>query len=232
MVSNAARIPLFQDPGTEFRYGIHATILGKLIEVWAERPFEEFLREEFLLRLDMNSTMFWAGGTDKDRLAVVYRPTNGQLTSYQIESIPYTIRPRLMEGGVGLLSTVGDFVNFSQMILDGGVFQGERILQKETVDLIYQNAVPDQAMPIGSGGYWAGSGWTWGGFNLVLDPETYSYPISQGAIWWDGSAGTRFFIDPVQNTVIVIMGQISPSRGGGFRENFAELVDSAIVERR
>ena len=232
MVSNAARIPLFQDPGTEFRYGIHATILGKLIEVWAERPFEEFLREEFLLRLDMNSTMFWAGGTDKDRLAVVYRPTNGQLTSYQIESIPYTIRPRLMEGGVGLLSTVGDFVNFSQMILDGGVFQGERILQKETVDLIYQNAVPDQAMPIGSGGYWAGSGWTWGGFNLVLDPETYSYPISQGAIWWDGSAGTRFFIDPVQNTVIVIMGQVSPSRGGGFRENFAELVDSAIVERR
>ena len=232
MVSNAARIPLFQDPGTEFRYGIHATILGKLIEVWAERPFEEFLREEFLLRLDMNSTMFWAGGADKDRLAVVYRPTNGQLTSYQIESIPYTIRPRLMEGGVGLLSTVGDFVNFSQMILDGGVFQGERILQKETVDLIYQNAVPDQAMPIGSGGYWAGSGWTWGGFNLVLDPETYSYPISQGAIWWDGSAGTRFFIDPVQNTVIVIMGQISPSRGGGFRENFAELVDSAIVERR
>ena len=232
MVSNAARIPLFQDPGTEFRYGIHATILGKLIEVWAERPFEEFLREEFLLRLDMNSTMFWAGGTDKDRLAVVYRPTNGQLTSYQIESIPYTMRPRLMEGGVGLLSTVGDFVNFSQMILDGGVFQGERILQKETVDLIYQNAVPDQAMPIGSGGYWAGSGWTWGGFNLVLDPETYSYPISQGAIWWDGSAGTRFFIDPVQNTVIVIMGQVSPSRGGGFRENFAELVDSAIVERR
>ena len=65
MVSNAARIPLFQDPGTEFRYGIHATILGKLIEVWAERPFEEFLREEFLLRLDMNSTMFGQVGLIK-----------------------------------------------------------------------------------------------------------------------------------------------------------------------
>ena len=48
MVDNAARVPLFHDPGTEFRYGIHATIIGKLIEVWAERPFEEFLQEDDL----------------------------------------------------------------------------------------------------------------------------------------------------------------------------------------
>ncbi len=232
MVENTARIPLFQDPGTEFRYGIHATVLGKLIEVWADRPFEEFLREELLLRLNMNSTMFWASGSDQDRLAVVYRPTNGELLPYQIETIPYTMQPRLIECGVGLLSSVGDFVNFSQMILDGGMFLGERILQQETVDLIYANAVPGQAMPIGTSGYWAGSGWTWGGFNLVLDPNAYSYPVSEGTIWWDGSAGTRYFIDPIQNTVIVIMAQVSPSRGGGFRENFSRLVDAAIVERR
>ncbi len=232
MTANAARIPLFEDPGTVFRYGIHATILGKLIEVWADRPFEEFLQEELLNRLDMRSTMFWADADDRDRLTLVYRPTDGRLAPYQIESIPYTMEPRLIEGGVGLLSTVGDFINFSQMILDGGMFQGERILQQETVDMIFENAVPEQAMPIGSSGYWAGSGWTWGGFNLVLDADTYSYPISEGTIWWDGSAGTRFFIDPVQNTAIVIMAQVSPSRGGGFRENFSELVDAAITERR
>ncbi|MDD9891310.1 MAG: serine hydrolase [Gammaproteobacteria bacterium] len=231
MIENAARIPLFEDPGTVFRYGIHATILGKLIEVWANRPFEEFLREGLLYRLDMQSTMFWAGADDRDRLAVVYRPTDGQLQPYQIETIPYTMEPRLIEGGVGLLSTVGDFVNFSQMILDGGMYRGERILQQETVDMIFTNAVPEEAMPIGSNGYWAGSGWTWGGFNLVLDADAYSYPISEGTIWWDGSAGTRFFIDPVQNTVIVIMAQVSPSRGGGFRENFSELIDAAIIDR-
>lgn len=87
-------------------------------------------------------------------------------------------------------------------------------------------------MPIGTNGYWAGSGWTWGGFNLVLDTSAYSFPVSEGTIWWDGSAGTRYFIDPVQNMVIVIMGQVSPSRGGGFRENFSQLVDAAITERR
>ena len=231
MVENTARIPLFQDPGTEFRYGIHATILGKLIEVWAGRPFEKFLYEELLQRLDMDSTMFWASGSDEDRLAVVYRPANGRLLPYQVESIPYTEQPRLIEGGVGLLSTVSDYLNFSQMILDGGVFRGERILQEDTADLIFENAVPEQAMPIGKNGYWTGSGWTWGGFNLVLDPSAYSFPVSEGTIWWDGSAGTRYFIDPVQNTVIVIMAQISPSSGGGFRENFSELIDIAITER-
>ena len=112
MVENAARVPLFQDPGTEFRYGIHATIIGKLIEVWAERPFEEFLQEELLQRLNMQGTKFWASGSDRDRLATVYRPTNGELLRYQIESIPFTMRPQLIEGGVGLLSSVMDFVNF------------------------------------------------------------------------------------------------------------------------
>jgi CubicO group peptidase (beta-lactamase class C family) len=232
MVSNAAQIPLFQDPGTEFRYGIHATILGKLIEVWSGRPLLEFLEEELLSKLNMNSTMFWAAGDDQDRLAELYRPVNGELNPYQIEDVPYTERPRLIEGGVGLLSSVGDFVNFSQMILDGGVFEERRILAPEVAELVYENAVPQAAMPIGNTGYWAGSGWTWGGFNLVIDADAYNFPVSEGTIWWDGSAGTRYFIDRQQDIIIVIMAQVSPSSGGGFRENFSRLVDASILERR
>ena len=232
MVDNAARVPLFHDPGTAFRYGIHATILGKLVEVWAGQPFEDYLRENVFLPLEMNSTMFWAEGDDVDRLAELYRPTDGRLLPYRIEAVPWTMRPRLIEGGVGLLSTVMDFVNFSQMILDRGEFNGRQLLQPETAELLYQNGVPAAAMPIGDSGYWAGSGWTLGGFNLVMDPSTYSWPVSEGTIWWDGSAGTRYFIDPRQNMITVIMAQVSPSRGGGFRENFTRLVDAAIVERR
>lgn len=232
MVSNAARVPLFYDPGTQFNYGIHATILGKLIEVWSGRPFEEYLAEELFQPLAMNSTMFWAEGEDAERLASLYRPTDGRLLPYQIESVPWTMRPRLIEGGVGLLSSVMDFMHFSQMVLNRGSLFGNQILSPEVADLMYENAVPDQAMPIGERGYWRGSGWTLGGFNLVMDPDTYSYPVSEGTIWWDGSAGTRYFIDPQQNMIMVIMAQVSPSSGGGFRENFKTLVDAAIVERR
>ena len=201
------------------------------MEVWSGQSFEDYLKEELLAPLAMDSTMFWASGDDLERLAVVYRPTDGRLLPYQIETIPFTMRPRLIEGGVGLLSTVMDYMNFSQMILDGGMHNGNRVLQQATVDLMFQNAVPAQAMPIGNSGYWVGSGWTFGGFNLVMDSSAYNFPVSEGTIWWDGSAGTRYFIDPVQNTVIVIMAQVWPSSGGGFRENFSRLVDAAISAR-
>ena len=232
MTSNAARIPLFQDPGTQFRYGIHATILGKLIEVWSEQPFEEYLQENILNPLEMSSTMFWAEGGDASRLAELYRPNNGRLDPYKIESVSWTSRPTLIEGGVGLLSSVSDFLNFSQMVLDNGKFKGRPVLSEKTAALMYVNAVPDQAMPIGNRGYWLGSGWTLGGFNLVMNPAEYNFPVSKGTIWWDGSAATRFFVDSIESTVIVIMAQISPSSGGGFREIFSEMIDKAIIERR
>ena len=212
MVSKAAQVPLFQDPGTEFRYGIHATIIGKLIEVWSGQPFEEYLQQNLLAPLGMTSTLFWAEGNDADRLAQLYRPEAGELSPYAIETVPWTQRPVLVEGGVGLLSSVPDYVRFSQMILDRGKIPGteERILSEATAALIYENAVPEAAMPIGDSRYWLGSGWSLGGFNVVLDPSTYAYPVSKSTIWWDGSAGTRFFIDPIEGTVIVIMEQVSP----------------------
>ena len=142
------------------------------------------------------------------------------------------MKPKLIEGGVGLLSSGMDYMRVSQLVLNRGVLNGNRLLSASTAGLIYKNAVPDQAMPIGDSGYWLGSGWTLGGFNLVIDSSAYNFPVSEGTIWWDGSAGTRYFIDPVQGTVIVIMAQISPSRGGGFREDFTLLVDAAIAERR
>ena len=234
MVAKAAATPLFQDPGTQFRYGIHATIIGKLIEVWSGQAFEDYLQEAVLDPLQMDSTVFWVEGEAAARLAQLYRPTQGQLKPYAIESVPWTERPALIEGGVGLLSTVPDFIKFSQMVLDRGKIPGtdRRLLTEDTAELMYANAVPDAAMPIGDSRYWLGSGWSLGGFNVVLDSSTYAYPVSEGTIWWDGSAGTRFFIDPVQNTVLVIMGQVSPSSGGGFRENFSRLVDAAITDRR
>ena len=232
MASNAARIPLFHDPGSAFRYGIHATILGKLVEVWSGQPLDEYLNERLFGPLGMDSTMFWAEGADAGRLAVVYRPADGRLNPYQIEQTPWTSRPPLIEGGVGLLSTVPDFMRFSQMMLNLGELDGRRVLAPETAELIYRNAVPDAAMPIGTSGYWLGSGWTLGGFNLVMDASAYNFPVSNGVIWWDGSAATRYFIDPNEDMVMVIMSQVSPSRGGGFRENFKRLVVESIIQRR
>jgi len=232
MTDNAARVPLFSDPGTEFRYGISATILGRIVEIVTGMPFEDYLERSLFGPLGMTDTVFWADPSRVDRLAKVYRPTDGRLVPHQIETVPFTEQPRLIEGGVGLLSTVMDFLRFSQMLLNGGELNGIRVLDESTVEQIFANAVPDHVLPLNTRGYWVGSGWSLGGFNVVMDNSTYNFPVSNGTIWWDGSAGTRYFVDREQNMVIVIMAQVSPSSGNGFRENFKRLVEDAVVERR
>ncbi|PCH62889.1 MAG: hypothetical protein COC19_02280 [SAR86 cluster bacterium] len=232
MVSNAARVPLFEQPGTRFRYGISATILGRLIEVWSGLSLEEFLQSRLYGPTGMTDTLFWANSEQAERLAQLYRPTDGKLIPYQIETIPFTQNPTLREGGVGLLSTMADYLRFSQMILNRGELNGRRVMAADTVELMFANAIPDSVLPIGSRGYMAGSGWTLGGFNIAMDISQYDHPVSEGTIWWDGSAGTRYWIDDQQEMVIVIMAQISPSRGNSFRENFKRLVDGAITERQ
>ncbi|MDA1094389.1 MAG: serine hydrolase [Acidobacteria bacterium] len=230
MVDNAARVPLFEDPGTRFRYGISTTILGRLVEVWSGQPFETFLQARVLDPLGMTDTVFWADGERATRLTSVYRPDRESdvLRPYAIEEVPFTERPTLIEGGVGLLSSVMDYVRFAQMFLNGGTLKGARVLKADTVALMTRNHLPETLMPIGDG-YMAGSGWGLG-FNVVLDDSAYPFPVGQDEYWWDGSSGTRFSIDPEHGIVTVIMAAISPAHGNGFREEFKELVYGALVD--
>ena len=230
---NAARVPLFEDPGTAFRYGLSATVLGRLVEVVAGMPYDEFLQQRVFDPLGMKDTVFWVDPSRVDRLATVYRPAaDGTLRPHEMEEIPFTEKVPLVEGGVGLVSSTLDFARFSQLFLNGGELFGERILQPETVQLMMENAVADELLPLEDSGYMAASGWTLGGFAYALDPARYDHTVSLGEVWWDGSAGTRFWIDPVQGIVTVIMAQISPASGQGFREEFKNGVYEAIAERR
>ena len=130
MVDNAARVPLFEDPGTRFRYGISTSMLGRLIEIWSDMPLERFLEERVFEPLGMTDTVFWADGERADRLATVYRPdtASGELYPYAIEEVPFTERPTLIEGGVGLLSSTMDFLRFSQLFLNEGELDGIKVL--------------------------------------------------------------------------------------------------------
>ena len=230
MVSNAARVPLFEDPGTRWRYGISTTILGRLVEVWSGMPFERFLRERVFEPLGMTDTVFRVDPSRAHRFGPAYRPgPDGELRPYAIEAVPFTEAPTLIEGGVGLVSTVRDYLRFAQMFLNGGELDGVRVIEPETVATMTVNRVPDALLPIGFGNPQPGRGWTLG-FCVVMDADASPLPVSAGTFWWDGSSGTRFFIDPVRDMVTVIMGAASPAYGNGFREGFTEAVYSAIVD--
>ena len=230
MVGNAARVPLFEDPGTRWRYGISTTILGRLVEVWSGMPFDEFLRERVFDPLGMTDTVFRVDPSRADRFGPAYRPgPDGELRPYAIEEVPFTAQPALIEGGVGLVSTVRDYLRFSQMFLNAGELDGVRVLQPSTVALMTVNRVPDALLPIGFGNPQPGRGWTLG-FCVVMDADASPLPVSEGTFWWDGSSGTRFFIDPVEDMVTVIMGAASPAYGNGFQEAFTAAVYAAIVD--
>ena len=122
-----------------------------------------------------------------------------------------------------------DFLHFSQMFLNRGELDGRRVLRPETVEMMTVNRVPDALLPLNRRSL--GRGWTLG-FSVVMDAREFSYPMNDGEFWWDGSAGTRFWIDPVEDMVTIVMAQLSPAGGRGFREEFKTGVYEAIIEKR
>jgi CubicO group peptidase (beta-lactamase class C family) len=135
-----------------------------------------------------------------------------------LEEIPFTERSELLEGAVGLVSTVPDYLRFAQMLLNGGELDGVRILSAETVETITANGLSDDVLAARPGG----SGWGLGNVNVSM--------AAGGGYGWDGSAGTVFFNDPATDTVIVLMWQNSPANPGSLRQRLQALVREAIVD--
>ncbi len=229
VVDNVAALPLFEDPGTGYRYGLHAEVLGRVIEVVSGQDIQTFFRQRIFDPLGMSDTVFYVDPSRAERLATVYRAdASGRLQAHEMEAIPVTEPRALASSGVGLVSSTMDFLRFSQLFLDNGRVNGQQLVSPAVVSMMAENAVPDALLPIGSRGYWLGSGWSLGGMAVVMDADTYNHNVNEGEYWWDGSAGTRFWIDPHENMVTIIMAQVSPASGNGFREQFKTLVYDAI----
>ncbi len=225
-IENVVAVPLMEDPGTRFRYGVSSTVLGAVVEAASGQRFDEFLQDRVLGPLGMTETVFWAGPGRSDRLTTVYRQAdNGDLVPYQIEEVPFTVRPELLEGAVGLLSTVPDFVSLSQMLLNGGELADERILEEGTVASLISNGLSDAVLATRRGGM----GWGLANVSVVLDPSSMGYPTSLGEYGWDGSAGTIFWVNPAEELVIVLMWQSAPANPESLRQQVKALVHEAII---
>ena len=216
-VTKITRAPLMEDPGMRFRYSEGTTVLGRLVEIWSGKPFDVFLAERVFTPLGMTETGFQVRPDQRARLATVYQPARGGgLTPFEIEpEVPFTERPALLEGAVGLVSTVPDFLRFSQMLLNRGELNGERILAAKTVDAMTVNGLPDAVLKLRGGT----RGWGLGNVDVAIDTGEYG---------WDGSAGTIFTIDPRRELITVLMWQSVPADPGGLRARFKALVDRAV----
>jgi CubicO group peptidase (beta-lactamase class C family) len=226
-IANLVRVPLMEDPGTRYRYSEGTTVLGRLVEIWSGKPFEVFLDERIFRPLRMTSTTFWAATPDhRARLTTVYGPApGGGLTQIDTETLPFTERPTLIEGAVGLLSTVPDYVRFSQMLLNKGELDGVRILSAKTVETMTRNGLSEAVQKTRG----ESIGWGLANVQVVLNP-TAGDAANVGEYGWDGTAGTIFWVDPGKDLLAVLMTQSVPSNPDQIRQRFKAIVQQAIVD--
>jgi CubicO group peptidase (beta-lactamase class C family) len=226
-IGNLVRVPLMEDPGTRYRYSESLTVVGRLVEIWSGKPFEVFLDERIFRPLHMTDTTFWAGTPDqRARLTTVYGPgRDGQLVRVETESVPFTERPTLIEGAIGLLSTVPDYLRFAQMLLNKGELDDVRLLPAKTVDMMTANGLSESIQKARGGSM----GWGLANVNVQLPSASNSAHV--GEYGWDGTAGTIFWVDPATETVTVLMTQSSPANPDQIRQRFKAIVDQAIVGR-
>lgn len=221
-VAKIAQAPLMEDPHTRFRYSEATTVLGRLVEVWSGRPLDAFLETRIFTPLGMTDTVFVVGPDRRDRLATVYGPApGGGLVPVEMEAVPFTV-PALQEGAVGLVSSVPDFVRFSQMLLNRGSLGGTRLLKADTVARMTANGLPPEVLKA------RGGVMGWGLGNVDVRMEASGSGANVGEFGWDGTGGTIFWVDPVSETVVVLMTQSVPANPGGIRQNFKAVVQRAV----
>lgn len=226
-IDKIVRVPLMEDPGTRYRYSEGTTVLGRLVEIWSGRSFDAFLQERILTPLRMVDTGFHVRPDQRSRFTTVYAWKAGApLAPTELEPIvPFTARPALLEGAVGLVSTVPDFLRFSQMLAGGGALDGVRILPPQTVAMMVENGLSEAVLTARRGPM----GWGLANVNVLMNAGGVNYPARPGEYGWDGSAGTIFWIDPADQLITILMTQSQPANPDGLRQRFKSLVHQALV---
>jgi CubicO group peptidase (beta-lactamase class C family) len=213
-VASLGSLPLLHQPGEVWEYSLGYDVLGRVIEVASGQTFDQFLQTRLFAPLRMVDTGFSVPENKLNRLVAVPGAQPPPLSDGDVGK-PQTF----FSGGGGIVSTVPDFLRFSQMLLNGGELEGARILRAETVRLMLTNSMLSD---IHFAGHEAGPdyGTGWGlGFAIRTNPDFSLIPGAVGSFNWQGSWGTFFSVDPVQKLILIMMMQRVQYRDNGFYFN-------------
>ena len=216
-----AQLPLKFNPGSQWHYSIAVDITGVVIERLSGQSFDQYLQDNIFTPLGMEDTFFAVPDDKAARFLPNHfiDPKTSKLTQIP-EEAGQAMRDyknvTLFSGGGGLVSSTMDYMRFAEAMRNGGSLQGKRILGPKTVKYMASNHLPASIVSGGSGeqptlgqplrGFGFGLG-----FGLVTDPVAGGVMGSAGEFNWGGAAGTVFWIDPVEELVVVGMIQLMGS---------------------
>jgi CubicO group peptidase (beta-lactamase class C family) len=231
-VKRLASVPLHFSPGDHWEYSLGVDVLGRLVEVISGKTLDEFFRTRIFEPLEMKDTYFYLPANKVERLATAYTyyadkglnrfpdvPITEDSFSYSAD-YPYRGPRKLFSGGAGLVSTASDYARFCQMMLDGGKAGSERLLSRQSIELMTQ----DQLGKISST-YAFGFGFEINGVKAPLAELG-----SPGEYDWGGFFYTAFQIDPKEQMIVISMAQLHPTGGLNLDSEIRVLAHQAIID--
>jgi CubicO group peptidase (beta-lactamase class C family) len=240
MMTLLSEIPLMNQPGSQFRYSVGPDVALRLVEIISGMSADDYLEQRIFEPLGMESSGYVADSDNAHRLGPVHWLKDGELAPINDEygkpdggflvqpwSVNnYTLDHEYKGGSLGLLSTAEDYWRFAQTLLNGGELEDQRILGSGTVDFMRRNHLTAQQRPSYSQDEGFGLG-----FSVVEDPAGVGYPSNEGNYYWSGAAATLFWIDPVEEIVVIGMTQHRGAPGSdSIRGELSALVYGALTE--
>jgi methyl acetate hydrolase len=212
----AMKVPLARDPGTRWEYSTSIDFAGRAVEAASGIRLDRYFQDHLLGPLGMTDTAFRIGDAQRTRLVPVHRRADDGSLAPMVFEIKQD--PEFHAGGGGLYGTAPDYIKFTQMMLNGGAGNGNRVLKPETVALMGQNHIGDLSMtklpaaiPTSSNevDLYPGMEKKWG-LSFMINTEPTPEGRSAGSLSWAGLANTYYWIDPVRDVTGVIMMQVLP----------------------
>jgi CubicO group peptidase (beta-lactamase class C family) len=205
MLRKLADIPLLFQPGTTFNYSVSTDVLGHVLERVAGKGLDRILEEMIFTPLGMKDTSFWVASDKLGRLA---QPFTNDPDPWIFKWLDVSKPPKRFSGGAGLAGTANDYHRFAQMVANGGVLDGARLLSPKTV----QYMISDH-LGIGGGGpiakgpaYLPGDGYGFGlGFAVRVADGLSNLIGTRGDAHWGGITGPAFWIDQKEGLVAILM---------------------------
>ena len=212
-VQRLAKLPLVYQPGTTWDYSHSVDVLGRVIEVISGKSLYQFEKERLLDPLGMKETAFYV--TDPAKKSLVAEPfPNDRKIGNDAEMGDPRVVQKWESGGGGMVSTIGDYSRFAQMILNGGTLDGKRYLSPKTIAYMGSNHIGPGSGVVPGPYYLPGPGFGFGlGFAVRTDAGVSANEGSVGEMNWSGAGGTTFWVDRQENMFVVFMAQTITQRG-------------------
>lgn len=204
-------IPLQFHPDSTWMYGLSADILGAVVEVASGMKYGEFLKKNIFEPLDMRDTNFYVPEEKQHRLAKAYQTVGKELQLFTEDHLVISnsmqCPPAYEAGGAGLVSTIDDYARFAQMLLNGGILEGVRILSPATVEFMTTGQLTDEQQK-GLRSWNGMEGFTYANLlRIMVHPEQACTLAKKGEYGWDGWLGCYFANFPKENMSILLMQQ-------------------------